>query len=193
MHHLTRSDRRPSALRALRALAVLAAGGLALGAAACSDDSGSGSATTTATASDAAASGSATTAASDAAASGADATVTDIARLPDDIAAAYEAAGGETGDLGAFTGFVTDGDRTLATFATGWITSSPETGAQPLIGKIGETWFSGGALTNPVGLPTAPEAGDAVSGWDQEFQHGTVGWHQDGTGTWAATGGSTGE
>ena len=38
-----------------------------------------------------------------------------------------------------------------------------------------------------VGLPTAPESGDPVSGWDQEFQNGTIGWHPDESGTWGAT------
>jgi uncharacterized protein with LGFP repeats len=183
-------------------MAVIAAGGLVLGAAACSDDDDDSDSTATATAAstedaDAGSDGSdgADTSGSEGAdgAEGSDGgsgdgeAVTDASQLPEDIAAAYEQAGGEAGALGAFSEFTTDGDNTLATFANGWITSSPETGAQPLIGEIGNTWNEGGALQNPVGLPTAPETGDPVSGWDQEFQNGTIGWHPDETGTWAAT------
>jgi uncharacterized protein with LGFP repeats len=185
-----------------RSMAVIAAGGLVLGAAACSDDDDDSDSTATATAAstedaDAGSDGSdgADTSGSEGAdgAEGSDGgsgdgeAVTDASQLPEDIAAAYEQAGGEAGALGAFSEFTTDGDNTLATFANGWITSSPETGAQPLIGEIGNTWNEGGALQNPVGLPTAPETGDPVSGWDQEFQNGTIGWHPDETGTWAAT------
>ena len=193
-----------------RSMAVIAAGGLVLGAAACSDDDddsdSSGTATAASTEDAGAGSSDGADASEGAAASdGADASegadgaegsdgasgdgeaVTDASQLPEDIAAAYEQAGGEAGALGAFSEFTTDGDKTLATFANGWITSSPETGAQPLIGEIGNTWNEGGALGNEVGLPTAPESGDPVSGWDQEFQNGTIGWHPDESGTWGAT------
>lgn len=193
-----------------RSMAVIAAGGLVLGAAACSDDdddsNSSGTATAASTEDAGAGSSDGADASEGAAASdGADASegadgaegsdgasgdgeaVTDASQLPEDIAAAYEQAGGEAGALGAFSEFTTDGDKTLATFANGWITSSPETGAQPLIGEIGNTWNEGGALGNEVGLPTAPESGDPVSGWDQEFQNGTIGWHPDESGTWGAT------
>lgn len=192
-----------------RSMAVIAAGGLVLGLAACGDDDDddSGSAgTTTAASTDSASSGSdGAGSASESAGAGADGdasdaadatdgasagegdAVTDIAQLPGDIAAAYEQAGGESGALGAFTEFTTSGENTLATFANGWITSAPDTGAQPLIGEIGKTWFSGGGLDNEIGLPTAPESGDAVAGWDQTFQNGTIGWHPDESGTWGAT------
>lgn len=199
-----------------RSLAVLAAGGLVLGAAACGDDSSSADSSDSASASassgasegagasgstdasDAAgASGSAD--ASDAAdasgaadadggAGAAGAPETDVTKLPAEVSAAYEQAGGEAGSLGAFQEFTTSGDSTLATFANGAIAYSPDTGAQPLIGEIGKTWVAGGGLDNPVGLPTAPETGDASAGWDQAFRNGTIGWHRDDNGTWAATG-----
>lgn len=181
-----------------RSMAVIAAGGLVLGAAACSDDDddSDSSGTATAAATEDAGAGSSDGADASEGADGAEGTdgasgdgetVTDASQLPEDIAAAYEEAGGEAGALGAFSELTTDGDKTLATFANGWITSSPETGAQPLIGEIGNTWNEGGALDNEVGLPTAPESGDPVSGWDQEFQNGTIGWHPDESGTWGAT------
>lgn len=193
--------RRPARSLALRSAAVFAAGGLVLGAAACSDDDSDDSGSSTSAASDASGSADASDSAgssdsadasgsadASAGAEGGDGDVTSADQLPEDVRAAYEQAGGEAGELGAFTSFETSGENSLATFANGFITSSPETGAQPIIGKIAETWQGQGALENPVGLPTAPEQGDATAGWDQEFQNGTVGWHLDESGTWAATG-----
>ncbi|WP_414121315.1 LGFP repeat-containing protein [Corynebacterium nuruki] len=193
--------RRPTRTAAMKTAAVFAAGGLVLGAAACGDDDDSGDSGSSTSASSTAgsgASGSAGASASGAAgasegaaasgAAGAEGDVTSADQLPDEVKAAYEQAGGESGELGAFTSFETSGDNSLATFANGVIATSPETGAQPIIGKIAETWVAQGSLENPVGLPTAPEQGDATSGWDQEFQNGTVGWHLDESGTWAATG-----
>lgn len=191
---------------ATRSLAVLAAGTLVLGVAACGDDDNSD--TTDAVASAGAAASDANDAAGSAAADASDALtpdssdaadasgetgadgapVTDVAQLPAGIAEAYEQAGGESGSLGAFQEFTTSGDNTLATFANGWITGAPDTAAQPLVGEIGRTWLAGGGLDNPVGLPTAPESGDAATGWDQTFSNGTIGWHQDESGTWSATG-----
>jgi uncharacterized protein with LGFP repeats len=204
MHPVKKTTfRRPTRTAAMKTAAVFAAGGLVLGAAACGDDddSGDSGSSTSASASSTAgsgASGSAGASASGAAgasegadasgAAGAEGDVTSADQLPDEVKAAYEQAGGESGELGAFTSFETSGDNSLATFANGVIATSPETGAQPIIGKIAETWVAQGSLENPVGLPTAPEQGDATSGWDQEFQNGTVGWHLDESGTWAATG-----
>jgi uncharacterized protein with LGFP repeats len=180
---------------AMKSAAVFAAGGLVLGAAACSDDDSDDSGSTaSASATGADSSGSADASSGADASAGAGASdgasgdVTSADQLPEEIKAAYDQAGGEAGELGAFTSFETSGDNSLATFANGFIASSPDTGAQPLIGKIGETWSTGGALENPVGLPTAPEQGDAGAGWDQDFQKGQIGWHPDETGNWAATG-----
>ena len=187
---LSRFNRRNAVVRSL---AVVAAGGLALGAAACSDDDSDSSSSSESASSDSSDSADASGEAGASEGAGAPGeAVTDESQLPEDIAAAYEQAGGEAGELGAFQEFTTSGENTLATYANGWIVSNPETGAQPLIGEIGNTWNAGGALENPVGLPTAPETGDAMAGWDQEFQNGTIGWHQDETGTWAATGDAAG-
>jgi uncharacterized protein with LGFP repeats len=193
MHPVKKTTfRRPTRTAAMKTAAVFAAGGLVLGAAACGDDddSGDSGSSTSASASSTAGSGaSGSTGASASGAAGAsEGDVTSADQLPDEVKAAYEQAGGESGELGAFTSFETSGDNSLATFANGVIATSPETGAQPIIGKIAETWVAQGSLENPVGLPTAPEQGDATSGWDQEFQNGTVGWHLDESGTWAATG-----
>lgn len=107
-------------------------------------------------------------------------------KVPEDIKNAWEKNGGETGAFGALKSVSQEGEATLATFEKGWMTYSKETGAVPLIGKIGETWGNGGALKNPIGLPTAPETGDAVKGWTQEFQKGTITWADNGSGTYAA-------
>lgn len=56
-----------------------------------------------------------------------------------------------------------------------YIVHLAETGAQPLVGMIGETWVSEGGFDAPVGLPTAAEMpnGDGP-GWTQEFTRGTI-------------------
>jgi uncharacterized protein with LGFP repeats len=193
MHPVKKTTfRRPTRTAAMKTAAVFAAGGLVLGAAACGDDDDSGDSGSSTSASASSTAGSGASGSAGASASGAagasEGDVTSADQLPDEVKAAYEQAGGESGELGAFTSFETSGDNSLATFANGVIATSPETGAQPIIGKIAETWVAQGSLENPVGLPTAPEQGDATSGWDQEFQNGTVGWHLDESGTWAATG-----
>lgn len=66
----------------------------------------------------------------------------------------------------------------VATFAEGhMLVYSEETGAQPLVGMIGQTWQNDGGLSNPIGLPTAAEQrNEESSGWSQEFQNGTIEW-----------------
>lgn len=107
--------------------------------------------------------------------------------LPKDVKTAWDNEGGETGAFGKLTEFK-DGEKgSLATFEKGWIANSEENGAVPLIGKIGETWANGGGLDNEIGLPTAPEQGDAASGWTQSFQNGTIKWAKDASGKFAET------
>lgn len=107
--------------------------------------------------------------------------------LPKDVKTAWDNEGGETGAFGKLTEFK-DGEKgSLATFEKGWIANSEENGAVPLIGKIGETWANGGGLDNEIGLPTAPEQGDAVSGWTQSFENGTIKWAKDASGKFAET------
>ncbi|WP_273352995.1 hypothetical protein [Corynebacterium resistens] len=60
-------------------------------------------------------------------------------------------------------------------------------GAVPLKGKIGEIWEKEGGLENKLGLPTAPEKGDAASGWTQSFQKGVLKWAKDESGKYGAS------
>lgn len=90
-----------------------------------------------------------------------------------------------TASLGAFTSAVKSGDTIVAEFANGWVVHSPETGAQPLVGKIGETWANDGGTENEVGLPTAGEA-VIEGGWEQPFTNGTIQWTQDEGGEFSA-------
>lgn len=166
-----------------RATAVIAAGGLLFGVAACSDNDDSEDAATSASAS---ASEIATDSSEDAD-KDSDKEVTSADDLPEDVKKIYETEGGEAGALGAFKEFAKDGDNSLATFEKGYIASSAEAGAQPIKGMIGKTWGDEGALDNPVGLPTAPEKGNPVDGWDQSFQNGVLGWHKDESGEFSAT------
>ena len=95
--------------------------------------------------------------------------------VPADLAAAIEEKQAEWGDVQS----VESSDKgTLATFEGGkHLVYSEETGAQPVIGKIAETWVNEGGLDSSVGLPTKPEA-DATeaNGWTQEFSNGTISW-----------------
>jgi len=108
------------------------------------------------------------------------------AELPEAIKAAYDEAGGEHGSFGAVKNVEASDGKTLATFENGWIVGTPDHGAVPLIGKIGETWADGGGLTNELGAPTAAETGDASAGWSQTFEAGTINWVPDASGQWNA-------
>lgn len=95
--------------------------------------------------------------------------------VPADLAAAIEEKQAEWGDVQS----VESTDKgTLATFEGGkHLVYSEETGAQPVIGKIAETWVNEGGLDASVGLPTKPEADAAeANGWTQEFSNGTISW-----------------
>lgn len=95
--------------------------------------------------------------------------------VPADLAAAIEEKQAEWGDVQSVE---SSDEGTLATFEGGkYLAYSEETGAQPVIGKIAETWVNEGGLDASVGLPTNPEA-DATdaNGWTQTFSNGTISW-----------------
>lgn len=77
----------------------------------------------------------------------------------------------------------------VATFPGGnLLAHSEEGGVQPIVGMIAQTWVEDGSLTNPVGMPTAPEQeNDGGSGWSQEFTNGTITWARDDSGEFTAT------
>ncbi|WP_426706152.1 LGFP repeat-containing protein [Corynebacterium auriscanis] len=107
--------------------------------------------------------------------------------LPAEIKTAWDNAGGKAGAFGMLKDVDEGDNNVLATFEKGWMTYSKDTGAVPLKGKIGETWAKEGGLDNKLGLPTAPEKGDAASGWTQSFQNGVLKWAKDASGTFTAT------
>lgn len=96
-----------------------------------------------------------------------------------DAASSYTSPYGT--DAGAFVSAKKSGDAVAAEFENVTFVESPETnGAQPLIGKIRETWVANGALENEIGLPTAPES-EIDNGWEQPFTKDTMKWtSQDG-------------
>lgn len=99
------------------------------------------------------------------------------------------AEAGEQADFGAPES-VDEGPegQTLVTYAEGnHIVYSEETGAQPLVGMIAETWVEEGGFDAAVGLPTAPESeSDDRAGWAQDFTNGTIAWVADDTGEFGA-------
>lgn len=79
-------------------------------------------------------------------------------------------------EAGEFKSAKKVGDAVAAEYENVTFVESPETnGAQPLIGKIRETWVADGALENEIGLPTAPES-EIENGWEQPFTKGTMKW-----------------
>lgn len=100
--------------------------------------------------------------------------------VPVEVTNAAEAA-----NLGAFQSAEKAGDNVLAEYENGWVVSSPDNGAHPIVGMIGETWKEDGALGNEVGLPTAGET-EIEGGWEQTFTNGTIQWTQDEGGEFSA-------
>lgn len=91
-----------------------------------------------------------------------------------DAASSYTSPYGS--DAGAFVSAKKAGDAVAAEFENVTFVESPEAnGAQPLIGKIRETWVANGALENEIGLPTAPES-EIENGWEQPFTKDTMKW-----------------
>ena len=82
------------------------------------------------------------------------------------INAAYRAAGGTGGPLGARQGeqFAIEPDGAGQAFAGGTIFYSPATGAQALTGAILEKFDAAGGPTGDLGLPNAPESEGGVPG-----------------------------
>lgn len=79
-----------------------------------------------------------------------------------------------------------DGEVLVAYENGQYIVHSDETGAQPLVGMIAETWMNEGGFDAPVGLPTAPEeANEDGNGWMQEFTQGTIAWVADDSGEYS--------
>lgn len=78
--------------------------------------------------------------------------------------------------------------ESLVTYEGGrHIVYSEETGAQPLVGMIGETWVKEGGFDASVGLPTDAEmVNDDGNGWTQEFTQGTIAWTAGDSGEYSA-------
>lgn len=105
--------------------------------------------------------------------------------VPADLAAAIEEKQSEWGDVQSVE---SSDEGTLATFEGGkYLAYSEQTGAQPVIGKIAETWVNEGGLASSVGLPTEPEAeATTENGWTQKFSNGTISWTQSDDGHFEA-------
>lgn len=107
------------------------------------------------------------------------------AEVPAEFASAIEDKTGEWGEVQN----IEEGDNgSVATFENGdLLVYSEDHGAQPVVGKIAETWQNEGGLDAEVGLPTAAEQ-DATegTGWTQDFTDGTISWLQDDSGEFSA-------
>lgn len=99
------------------------------------------------------------------------------ADLPESITQAADSFYENTGvEAGAFVSAKKLGDATMAEYENVTLVESPETnGAQPLTGKIRETWVANGALANEIGLPTEAER-VIDKGWEQKFTKDTMQW-----------------
>ncbi|WP_408910516.1 YtxH domain-containing protein [Corynebacterium amycolatum] len=99
------------------------------------------------------------------------------ADLPESITEAASSFTSPYGtEAGEFKSAKKVGDAVAAEYENVTFVESPETnGAQPLIGKIRETWVANGALENEIGLPTAPES-EIENGWEQPFTKDTMKW-----------------
>ncbi|WP_162986078.1 LGFP repeat-containing protein [Corynebacterium xerosis] len=91
----------------------------------------------------------------------------------------------DAASLGAFESAEKAGDNMVVEYENGWVVSSPDNGAHPIVGMIGETWKEDGALGNEVGLPTSGET-EIEGGWEQTFTNGTIQWTQDEGGEFSA-------
>lgn len=178
------------------ALAVAASASLVLGLAACSDDNSDSAASNVSSAAEKAtdAAGDAVSSATDAMSDNAEGDKTIEAdsvdgqklEIPAAVNDAWKDADGKDGKFGGLVGTESNDNGTLVTFESGMMAYSKNTGAVPLIGKIGETWVNGGGLDNALGLPTAPEEGNASKGWTQQFQNGSMEWNNK-NGDWGET------
>ena len=107
--------------------------------------------------------------------------------VPADFASAIEEKKAEWGDVQS----VESSDKgSLATFDGGNLLAMAKDGdeAQPIVGKIAETWKEQGGLDAEVGLPKAAEEKAAQGkGWTQQFDDGVISWIQDESGKFTSS------
>ncbi|MDU2586884.1 MULTISPECIES: hypothetical protein [Corynebacterium] len=107
--------------------------------------------------------------------------------VPADFASAIEEKKAEWGDVKSIE--QGDDDEFLANFDNGnLLTFDDDGGAQPIVGKIAETWKEQGGLDSEVGLPKAAEEKAAQGkGWTQQFDDGVISWIQDESGKFTSS------
>ena len=107
--------------------------------------------------------------------------------VPADFASAIEEKKAEWGDVKSIE--QGDDDEFLANFDNGnLLTFDDDEGAQPIVGKIAETWKEQGGLYSEVGLPKAAEEKAAQGkGWTQQFDDGVISWIQDESGKFTSS------
>lgn len=107
--------------------------------------------------------------------------------VPAALASAIEEKKAEWGDVQS----VESSDKgSLATFDGGNLLAMAKDGdeAQPIVGKIAETWKEQGGLDAEVGLPKAAEEKATESkGWTQQFDNGVISWLQDESGKFTSS------
>ena len=107
--------------------------------------------------------------------------------VPADFASAIVEKKAEWGDVKSIE--QGDDDEFLANFDNGnLLTFDDDEGAQPIVGKIAETWKEQGGLDSEVGLPKAAEEKAAQGkGWTQQFDNGVISWIQDESGKFTSS------
>ena len=107
--------------------------------------------------------------------------------VPAALASAIEEKKAEWGDVKSIE--QGDDDEFLANFDNGnLLTFDDDEGAQPIVGKIAETWKEQGGLDSEVGLPKAGEEKAAQGkGWTQQFDDGVISWIQDESGKFTSS------
>ena len=107
--------------------------------------------------------------------------------VPAALASAIEEKKAEWGDVQS----VESSDKgSLATFDGGNLLAMAKDGdeAQPIVGKIAETWKEQGGLDAEVGLPkAAEEKATEGKGWTQQFDDGVISWIQDESGKFTSS------
>ena len=107
--------------------------------------------------------------------------------VPAALASAIEEKKAEWGDVQS--GESSD-KGSLATFDGGNLLAMAKDGdeAQPIVGKIAETWKEQGGLDAEVGLPkAAEEKATEGKGWTQQFDNGVISWLQDESGKFTSS------
>lgn len=107
--------------------------------------------------------------------------------VPAALASAIEEKKAEWGDVQS----VESSDKgSLATFDGGNLLAMAKDGdeAQPIVGKIAETWKEQGGLDAEVGLPkAAEEKATEGKGWTQQFDNGVISWLQNESGKFTSS------